>query len=137
MRQGEGMAPPPAHVWPTLTYEDAPAAIAFLKALGFEEHVVHADPDDPSIIHHAQLSWPAGGAVMLGSAGRDREHDHMTPGVGSTFTICEDPDALFETAKAAGATVIREVRDEDYGSRGFGVEDAEGNAWWFGTWWED
>jgi uncharacterized glyoxalase superfamily protein PhnB len=34
---------------------------------------------------------------------------------------------------AAGATVVREMREEDYGSRGFSVADPEGNVWSIGT----
>ncbi len=36
-------------------------------------------------------------------------------------------------ATAAGAEVVRELKDEDYGSRGFSVRDPEGNLWSFGT----
>jgi uncharacterized glyoxalase superfamily protein PhnB len=34
---------------------------------------------------------------------------------------------------AAGAKVLREMRDEDYGSRGFTVTDPEGKVWSIGT----
>jgi uncharacterized glyoxalase superfamily protein PhnB len=40
---------------------------------------------------------------------------------------------LFPRVLAAGATVVREMRDEDYGSRGFSVADPEGNVWSVGT----
>ena len=32
-----------------------------------------------------------------------------------------------------GAEVVRGLKDEDYGSRGFTVRDPEGNLWSFGT----
>jgi hypothetical protein len=32
-----------------------------------------------------------------------------------------------------GAEVLRELRDEDFGSRDFSVRDPEGNLWSFGT----
>ena len=44
-----------------------------------------------------------------------------------------EPDAVFERATAAGATVVQGLRDEDYGSRGFTVRDPEGVFWSFGT----
>jgi uncharacterized glyoxalase superfamily protein PhnB len=47
--------------------------------------------------------------------------------------VCTDLDGLCERAVGAGATVVRELRDEDYGSRGFSVRDPEGNLWSFGT----
>ena len=34
-----------------------------------------------------------------------------------------------------GAEIVRGLRDEDYGSRGFTVRDPEGNLWSFGTYW--
>ena len=47
-----------------------------------------------------------------------------------------DPDPLFARAVAAGAVVLREPEDTDYGSRQFIVRDPEGNVWSFGTWYE-
>ena len=38
-----------------------------------------------------------------------------------------------ERAVAAGATVLREVVDQDYGGRGGSVADPEGNHWSFGS----
>jgi uncharacterized glyoxalase superfamily protein PhnB len=42
-------------------------------------------------------------------------------------------DALHERAKAAGAEVVMEPMDTDYGSRDFAIRDPEGNLWNFGT----
>jgi uncharacterized glyoxalase superfamily protein PhnB len=49
------------------------------------------------------------------------------------YVVCTEPDALFARATAAGASVVRGLADEDYGSRGFTVRDPEGNLWSFGT----
>jgi uncharacterized glyoxalase superfamily protein PhnB len=35
--------------------------------------------------------------------------------------------------RAAGATIERELSDQDYGSREFTARDPEGNLWSFGT----
>jgi hypothetical protein len=51
-----------------------------------------------------------------------------TPGIGIPGT-----DELFERAKAAGAEVVREPFDTDYGSHDFTVRDPEGNIWNVGT----
>jgi uncharacterized glyoxalase superfamily protein PhnB len=122
-------------VWPILTYRDGRAAIAFLtKAFGFEERAVYAREDDPTVIEHAELRWPLGGGVMLGSAGKDDSpFGRRQPGNDSVYVVCDDPDALFERATAAAAEVVRGLRDEEYGSRGFTVRDPEGNLWSFGT----
>ena len=56
---------PEPQVWPTLRARDALALITFLvDAFGFEETVGLREGDR---VDHAQLSWPEGGGVMLGS----------------------------------------------------------------------
>jgi uncharacterized glyoxalase superfamily protein PhnB len=120
-------------VWPALIYTDAPAAIRFLvEAFGFVEALVVPGDADRDIAH-AELRWPAGGGVMLGSTGDDNEFCQREPGTASTYVVTDAPDALFDRATAAGAEVVRELRDEEYGSRGFTVRDPEGNLWSFGT----
>ena len=127
--------PHPPTVWPCLTYRDARAAINFLRdAFGFEEIATYARQSDPSIIEHAEMRWPLGGGVMFGSHEKDDSpFGRRSPGNDSIYVVCDDPDALFERATAAGAEVVRGLKDEDYGSRGFTVRDPEGNLWSFGT----
>jgi uncharacterized glyoxalase superfamily protein PhnB len=59
------------------------------------------------------------------------------PGGGgrSTYIAVDDADAAFARAKAAGATILEEPVDRDYGSRDFICADPEGNVWSFGTYW--
>jgi uncharacterized glyoxalase superfamily protein PhnB len=123
---------PPPQVWPTLRARDARALIRFLvDAFGFEETVVYGDGDR---VDHAQLSWPLGGGVMLGSA-RDTPDDPfpLRPGGFGCYVVVDDTDALHERAAAAGAEIIRTPFDTDYGSRDFAARDPEGNLWSFGT----
>ncbi|MDQ3932954.1 MAG: glyoxalase [Actinomycetota bacterium] len=122
-------------VWPVLSYVDAPGAIAFLvEAFGFEERATYAREGDPTIIEHAELRWPLGGGIMLGTAGKDDSaFGRRQPGNDSVYVVCEDPDGLFKRAVAAGADVVRGLKDEDYGSRGFTVRDPGGVLWSFGT----
>ncbi len=40
---------------------------------------------------------------------------------------------MYARATAAGAVIVREMRDEDYGSTGFSARDPEDNIWSFGT----
>lgn len=116
-------------VWPTLKARDARALIRFcVEAFGFEETAVYGDGDR---VDHAQLSWPLGGGIMLGSV-RDGGSWQLAPGMAGTYVVTEDPDALFARATAAGAEVLYAPRDEGHG-REFGVRDPEGNAWSFGT----
>lgn len=123
---------PSCIVWPTLTYQDAPAAIRFLvEAFGFEEAAVYPGETEGSVAH-AELRWPGGGAVMLGSHQPGSPVD-LPAGIGSIYVVVDDPDALFERARTAGAGVVREPRDEPYGGRDFVVRDPEGVYWSFGT----
>jgi uncharacterized glyoxalase superfamily protein PhnB len=124
---------PPPQVWPTLRARDARALIQFLtSAFGFEETVVYGAGDR---VDHAQLSWPPGGGVMLGSVREEPGEDHwpIQPGTFGAYVVTDDPDGLFDRAVAAGAEVIAPLHDTDYGSRDFAVRDPEGNRWSFGT----
>ena len=129
-------APPPT-VWPTLRARDARGLIRFLvDALGFEEVVTYGDQPDGSgdVVVHAQLAWPAGGGVMLGSVRDDPGTPWpLTPGTAGCYVVTDDPDALHARAVAAGAEVVAELHDTDHGSRDFAVRDPEGNLWSFGT----
>jgi uncharacterized glyoxalase superfamily protein PhnB len=103
--------------------------IRFLvEAFGFEEVVTYADGDD---VGHAQLNWPLGGGVMLGSV-RDLTLPPF-PGSAAAYVVTNDPDGLFEKATRAGATISTPLHDTEYGSRDFSALDPEGNLWSFGT----
>jgi uncharacterized glyoxalase superfamily protein PhnB len=124
---------PPPQVWPTLRARDARALITFLvDAFGFEETVVYADGDT---VQHAQLSWPLGGGIMLGSARANSDDDEwpLRPGTFGAYVVTDDPDGLFQRAKAAGADILSGLHETDYGSRDFTARDPEGNRWSFGT----
>ena len=119
-------------VWPTLRAKDARGLIRFLvDAFGFQEAEVVADGD---VVAHAELRWPLGGGIMLGSARTDPGDPRaLSPGTAGAYVVTDDPDALFDRAVAAGATVVTEPHETDYGSREFSVRDPEGNRWSFGT----
>lgn len=122
---------PPPTVWPTFGAHDARALIRFLvDVVGFEKTAVYGEDD---VVHHAELSWPLGGGVMLGSV-RDGAPGRVTPpGQFSAYVVVDEPDALCARVRAAGAQVTVDLHDTDYGSRDFGILDPEGNRWYFGT----
>ena len=124
---------PAPQVWPTLRAHDARALIRFLvDAFGFEETAVYGEGDR---VDHAELSWPAGGGIMLGAA-RESDADDgwlLVPGGFGAYVVTDEPDALFARATAAGAEVLTGLHETDYGSRDFAVKDPEGNRWSFGT----
>jgi uncharacterized glyoxalase superfamily protein PhnB len=123
---------PAPTVWPSLRATDARGLIKFLvEAFGFEETAVYGDQ---TTVEHAQLTWPLGGGIMLSSV-RNSPDDKwpLQPGSLGCYVVTDEPDALYKRAVAAGAEVIEEVTETDYGSRGFSVRDPEGNRWSFGT----
>ena len=62
----------------------------------------------------------------------DRPPDPLASSQG-IYVMVEDPDAHHERASGAGAQVVRELSDQDYGSREYSARDLEGNLWSFGT----
>jgi uncharacterized glyoxalase superfamily protein PhnB len=121
-----------ATIFPSLRYRDAARAIEFLvEAFGFTRHQVHENPD--GTIAHAELVY-GDSAVMLGSDRGDSygsEGSHV--GQGWMYVVVDDADAHYARAVAAGAEIVRELEDQDYGSRDYSARDFEGNLWSFGT----
>jgi uncharacterized glyoxalase superfamily protein PhnB len=119
-------------IYPSLRYRDASAAIEWLcEAFGFERHMVVPGPD--GTIAHAELSFGAG-MVMLGSeTGEDPRRYGSHAGHGWVYVVVDDPDAHHDRAKRAGAEMVMELTDQDYGSRDYAARDPEGNLWSFGT----
>ena len=120
---------------PVMRYADAPAAIRFLvEAFGFVEKLVV--PGEDGAIAHAELTF-GNGMVMVGSLREDdfalRPPKQLGGANQGVYVIVDDPDALYERAKRAGAEILMELTDQEYGSRDFITRDPEGNIWSFGT----
>ena len=132
--------PARSSVIPCLRYRDAPAAIEWLcRVFGFQKQAVY--PDANGGIAHAQLVL-GGGMVMLGSVAKEptawgrlmRQPDEIGGAeTQSAYVVVPDPDAVYASAKAAGAEIVLEIKDEDYGGRGFSCRDLEGRLWSFGS----
>jgi uncharacterized glyoxalase superfamily protein PhnB len=45
--------------------------------------------------------------------------------------LVDDVDAHYERAEAAGAEVLEEPTDQDYGDRRYTARDLEGHHWYF------
>jgi uncharacterized glyoxalase superfamily protein PhnB len=123
---------------PALRYRDAPKAIDWLcQAFGFEQHIVVSGK--PGTVEHAELSL-GDQMIMLGSV-RESEFDKymalpLDIGGRSTVTlyvVVNDPDSHHARALSAGAKIIREPVDQNYGGRDYSCLDIEGHVWSFGT----
>ena len=126
----------PPRIYPTYRYRNAAKMIDWLsEAFGFAVHAKYMDGD---AVAHAQLAFGSS-MIMLGSA-RDDAYGRLVgaPGNGggkSTYIAVADADVLFARVKAAGAEILEEPTDRDYGSRDFICRDPEGHVWSFGTYW--
>jgi len=116
--------------WQSMQFQDVDAMIGFLEAIGFREHAIHRDEQEPATVLHAEFVWEGGGGLMFGSV---RDDALGVAGNSAAYLIAPDPDALFDRAVAAGATVAAPMVDQDYGGRGGSVRDPEGNLWSFGS----
>ena len=127
-----------ASLIPCLRYRDVAIAIDWLsRAFGFECQRQYRD--EQVGITHAQLAFGNGmlmvGPVVDSEYGQQlRQPDEIggasTQGI---YVIVNSADALYAQAKAAGAQIVVELKDEDYGGRGFTCRDLEGHLWSFGT----
>jgi len=123
------------NIFPALRYRDANAAIEWLKqTFGFEEKTVYRG--EHGEVNHAELTLGEG-TVMLGERRPEGWLGGGAPDARastvSIYVVVADPDAHYERARAAGAEIVRELTDEDYGSREYSARDLDGNLWSFGT----
>lgn len=126
----------PPRIYPTFRYRDPARMIDWLEnAFGFRLRVKYGEGD---AVEHAELALGSS-MIMLGQA-RDDAYGAMVGSPGenggkSIYIAVDDADALYARAKAAGAEILEEPTDKDYGSRDFICRDPEGNVWCFGTYW--
>jgi uncharacterized glyoxalase superfamily protein PhnB len=96
-------------------------------------------PGDDGTIVHAQLTF-GNGMIMLGSEGESEFDTVQKPpsALGgavsqSPYIIVEDADTHYARAVGAGAEIVMEIKDQDYGGRGYSCRDPEGHVWNFGS----
>jgi len=115
---------PTQNIFSAIRYRNPDRALEWLtEVFGFEEKAVYRDDD--GVIHHAELRL-GDSLVMFGQADNtaaEPGHRH------SIYVAIADPDEHYARAKAAGAEITRELTDQPYGSREYGVRDLEDNAW--------
>jgi uncharacterized glyoxalase superfamily protein PhnB len=124
---------------PCLSYRDAPGAITWLvNVFGFTPQLVVDGPGDT--ILHAQLTF-GGGMIMLGSIAKEGDYSKLMVqpneiGGRQTQTTClivEDADAVYDRARDAGAVMVLDIADMEYGGRAFTCRDPEGHVWSIGS----
>ena len=127
-----------SNIIPGMRYRDAPSAIEWLcRAFGFSRRLVV--PDDDGGIAHAQLAL-GNGMIMLGSYRDEGEYDRLVrlpqDAGGNTqaaYIVIEDIEDHYQRAVVAGARVVYELAEQDYGGKLYSALDPEGHLWNFGS----
>jgi uncharacterized glyoxalase superfamily protein PhnB len=134
--------------WPRLSsavcYNDAAKAIDWLcDAFGFQVRIKVVGGSGE--ILHSELEY--GEAVVMAAPtgpprpGREKFPPSLSPltakgGTQHLMLYVDDVDAHCAQARAAGATIVDEPSNHDYGAehwadRSYGAVDLEGHLWWF------
>jgi uncharacterized glyoxalase superfamily protein PhnB len=116
-------------------YRDPFAALAWLEsAFGFKRQFVVMSPDGK--LAHSEMRFEDGSVMICGGwpgmpytspadlDGKNTQSVHVQ--------LKSGIDVHYERARAAGATVVREIADQFYGDRVYVVSDPEGHVWSFG-----
>jgi uncharacterized glyoxalase superfamily protein PhnB len=130
-------SPQPApRVTPYLLYGDVGRALEWLSAaFGFRERLRFAEDD--GTITHAEMEVD-GGLVMLGDPGPEYKSPNEVGQVTHLVHVyVDDLDAHYERAKQAGATIVSEPKDQEYGDRRYDAKDVEGHLWSFAQYLRD
>lgn len=122
---------PAETVLPHITYRDVAQASAWLTVtLGFSEYYRYGPPDAPSGVQmYLGDAW-----IMLEAA----DPGQKTPaelgyGTQSLTVFVANVDAHYNTAQAAGATIVETLHETSYGERQYGVRDLDGHHWLFSS----
>ena len=123
----------PQTITPYLYYEDVAAALEWLgRAFGFRETVRFTG--EAGYVNHAEMDVGDGSPIYLGDPGDQyRNPKRLGTTTGSVYVYVEDVDAHHTRAVGAGAEVIEEPTDQEYGDRRYGAVDPEGHEWFFAT----
>jgi len=117
-------------ITPYAVLPDPEATIAFIqKVMDAEVRECMKTPDGK--VMHAEVRV-GDSCFMVGRAMGERKPMPMM-----LYVYCDDCDARYEAALAAGASTVMPPQDMFYGDRHGGVRDANGNEWWFATHIED
>ena len=127
-------------VVPVVFYRDPLAAMHWLeKAFGFETSMLVTDDDGN--VGHAEMSFRG---AALGIGGEWSSPEQLGPaamksplsldGAGTQFIrihLTDGLDVHCERARAAGARITQQPKDQFYGARSYRALDPEGHVWNF------
>src|SRR5208283_2326581 len=129
-------------IMPFLYIAGAASAVEFYQ-LVFGASVLMREQEPSGIVSHAMLKM-GDTTVMLSDPTSADVKQNDTHGLSRTprsyggspvhlYIYVADVDEVFKRAIGAGAKVIDEVEDREWGDRCGGIEDPYGHVWWVGT----
>ncbi len=129
-------------IMPFLYIAGAASAVEFYKSV-FGAIVLMREQEPSGIVSHAMLKM-GDTTVMLSDPTSADVKQNDTHGLSRTprsyggspvhlYIYVADADEVVRRAIEAGAKVIDQVEDRDWGDRCGGIEDPYGHVWWVGT----
>jgi uncharacterized glyoxalase superfamily protein PhnB len=121
---------PMPRIAPYLLYNDVSRALDwFGNAFGFRERMRITRPDGS--VQHAEMDVADDGVILMGSCANYRNPKQLGANTQSLYVRVDDVDAHFARARTAGARIMEEPADQEYGDRRYAAEDLEGHHWYF------
>jgi len=116
-------------VTPYLIAEDGPALMEFAKQVFGAEETFRTVGSAGGLHGEVRI----GDSMLMIGGGIPGREFRATPNTHALHIYVEDSDAVYRKALAAGATVIDEPADQEYGERSASVKDPAGNYWYIAT----
>jgi uncharacterized glyoxalase superfamily protein PhnB len=115
---------------PHIVYPDVAEAIDWLtKTFGFAEHYRYGEAGGP--VSGAQLLLGKAWIMLKRARPGSATPAQLGYGTQSLTVFLEDVDTHFQRAKSAGARIVEDLHETEYGERQYGAEDLAGHHWLF------
>ncbi len=131
-KKEKGVSPVPRGfrmVTPYLVAADGPALLDFVEKAFAAEELLRAETPMGGVHGEVRI----GDSVLMIGGGIPGKKFPGSLQPNALHVYVEDADAVVKKAVAAGATLIDEPRDQDYGERSATLKDAAGNFWYIAT----
>jgi uncharacterized glyoxalase superfamily protein PhnB len=113
---------------PHLTYRDVGAAAEWLgRVFAFDEHYRYGG-EPPSGV---QMRLAKACIMVNGPSDRRRCPAELGAGTQSLTVFVEDVEAHYARAKAAGALIVEDLHETEYGELQYAALDLDGHHWLF------
>lgn len=116
-------------VTPYLVAEDGNALLDFVKAAFSAEELLRIQTPMGGV--HGEMR--IGDSIMMMGGGVPGHKFQGSLQPAALHVYVKDADAVTKAALAAGATLVDEPRDQEYGERSSTIKDAAGNFWYIAT----